>query len=275
MRRRRSTTTVALMALDLRDADDAGLVHAHCAGGVRRTFATPEDAVGARSRPSKPETPEEVVAHLRTRRKRSSPTPLIARNRPSKSRRVHGRGRREVAARSTREASARCSSSATKDGRFPFHWRRTRADGGSTPPRERGSPRQTNGRNELAVIQICRTYVAAQRLYAKRGHDGQAAGLYARTFRSDPGRENGLYWPLKRGQERSPLGDLVANAAAEGRPLGKEGPQPSPFHGYYFKILTAQGSAAAGGAKDYVVDGRMSGGFALVAWPAQYTSPVS
>ena len=60
------------------------------------------------------------------------------------------------------------------------------------------------------------------------------------------------------------------HAAAEGRPLGKDGPQPSPFHGYYFKILTAQGPAAAGGAKDYVVDGKMSGGFALVAWPAQY-----
>jgi hypothetical protein len=62
----------------------------------------------------------------------------------------------------------------------------------------------------------------------------------------------------------------VAHAAAEGRPIGNDGPQPSPFHGYYFKILTAQGPAAAGGAKDYVVDGRMSGGFALVAWPAQY-----
>ena len=126
------------------------------------------------------------------------------------------------------------------------------------------------GRNELAVIRICRTYVAAQRLYSERGHDGQPPGLYARTFWSDPGRENGLYWPSGPGQKRSPLGDLVAHAAAEGRPLGNDGPQPAPFHGYYFKILTAQGPAAAGGAKDYVVDGRMSGGFALVAWPAQY-----
>ena len=126
------------------------------------------------------------------------------------------------------------------------------------------------GRNELAVIRICRTYVAAQRLYSERGHDGQPPGLYARTFWSDPGRENGLYWPSGPGQRRSPLGDLVAHAAAEGRPLGNDSPQPSPFHGYYFKILTAQGPAAAGGAKDYVVDGRMSGGFALVAWPAQY-----
>jgi hypothetical protein len=126
------------------------------------------------------------------------------------------------------------------------------------------------GRNELAVIRICRTYVAAQRLYAKYGRDGKPPGRYARSFRSDPGKQNGLYWPPARGQKRSPLGDLVAQAAAEGRPLGSDPKQPSPFHGYYFRILTAQGAAAPGGAKDYLVNGEMSGGFALVAWPAQY-----
>jgi hypothetical protein len=127
------------------------------------------------------------------------------------------------------------------------------------------------GRNELAVIRISRTYVAAQRLYASNGHDGLPAGRYATAFRSEPGRQNGLYWPARRGEKRSPLGDLVAHAAEEGRALGKGGAEaPPPFHGYYFKILTAQGPAAAGGAKDYIVDGRMTGGFALVAWPAQY-----
>ena len=127
------------------------------------------------------------------------------------------------------------------------------------------------GRNELAVIRICRTYVAAQRLYASRGHDGLPAGLYARAFASEPGRQNGLYWPARRGEKRSPLGDLVAHAAEEGRALGKAGAEaPPPFHGYHFKILTAQGPAAPGGAKSYVVDEKMSGGFALVAWPAQY-----
>jgi hypothetical protein len=127
------------------------------------------------------------------------------------------------------------------------------------------------GRNELAVIRISRTYVAAQRLYASRGHDGLPAGRYASTFASEPGRQNGLYWPARRGEKRSPLGDLVAHAAEEGRALGKAGAEaPPPFHGYHFKILTAQGPAAAGGAKSYVVDEKMSGGFALVAWPAQY-----
>ncbi len=126
------------------------------------------------------------------------------------------------------------------------------------------------GRNELAVIDATRAYVTAQRRYAEAGHDGKPAGLHAAKFQSDPGKENGLYWPTTRGQKRSPLGDVVAQAAAEGRPLGGQGTQPAPFHGYYFKILTAQGSAAQGGAKSYVVKGEMSGGFALVAWPAQY-----
>jgi Protein of unknown function (DUF2950) len=108
------------------------------------------------------------------------------------------------------------------------------------------------GRNELAVIDVCRTYVQAQQIYARHGHDGKPAGLYATRFVSEPGTQNGLYWPAKRGEKLSPLGDLVAKASEEGRTLGGQG-QPSPFHGYYFKILTEK-----------------SGGFALVAWPAQY-----
>jgi hypothetical protein len=123
------------------------------------------------------------------------------------------------------------------------------------------------GRNELAVIEVCRTYVVAQQLYARDGHDGRRAGLYARTFRSDPGKQNGLYWPAVHGQKRSPLGDLLAEAAADGR---AEGSEPSPFHGYYFRILEGQGANARGGATDYVVNGEMSRGFALVAWPAEY-----
>lgn len=126
------------------------------------------------------------------------------------------------------------------------------------------------GRNELAAIQICRTYVAAQRAYARRGHDGKPAGLYARVFRSDPDRQNGLYWPTVHGQPRSPLGDLLPRAAAERPASGSSDEGPAPFFGYYFKILSAQGSAASGGPREYVVKGDMSGGFALVAWPAQY-----
>ena len=108
------------------------------------------------------------------------------------------------------------------------------------------------GRNELAVIQICHTYVIAQRLYAAHGHDGQPAGLFATAFRSDPGKQNGLYWVAARHEKRSPLGDLVAQAAAEGRAVGTGAGSPSPFHGYFFRILPAKG------------------GFGLIAWPAEY-----
>jgi hypothetical protein len=126
------------------------------------------------------------------------------------------------------------------------------------------------GRNELATIETTRAYATAQQRYAQLGHDGKPAGMFATKFQSDPGRENGLYWPTAKGQKRSPLGDLAAQAAENGRPPGARGQQPSPFHGYYFRILTGQGSLASGGARSYIVKGEMSGGFALVAWPAQY-----
>jgi hypothetical protein len=128
------------------------------------------------------------------------------------------------------------------------------------------------GRNELEVIQLSRTYVTAQHLYAATGHDGQPAGAYAMVFRSDAGRQNGLYWPASHRERRSPLGDLVASAAEEGRAISATPAAPMPFHGYYFKILTAQGASAPGGAKNYVDGGRMTGGFALIAWPAFYDS---
>jgi hypothetical protein len=125
------------------------------------------------------------------------------------------------------------------------------------------------GRNELAAIGTCRTYVAAQRHYAQQGHDGKPAGLFAATFRSDSGKQNGLYWPTGPKESRSPLGDLVAEASLQGRALGDRD-HPAPYYGYYFKILTAQGAAAPGGTRSYLVNGDLSGGFALVAWPAQY-----
>ena len=125
------------------------------------------------------------------------------------------------------------------------------------------------GRNELAAIEICQTYVAAQRRYARAAHDGKRPGLYAASFRSDPSKQNGLYWAARHGEPRSPLGDLLAEAADPER-LKSDAAKPPPFHGYYFKILTAQGPSATGGPRNYVVNGEMSGGYALVAWPAHY-----
>jgi hypothetical protein len=126
------------------------------------------------------------------------------------------------------------------------------------------------GRNELSVIATCRAYVTAQKRYAQQGHDGKPAGLYAMAIASDPGKQNGLYWPVTRGQKPSPLGETLAQAAGERRAVNAGSGQPSPFQGYYFKILTSQGPSATGGSRNYIVDGVMSGGFALVARPAQY-----
>lgn len=122
------------------------------------------------------------------------------------------------------------------------------------------------GRNELDTIQTCLAYVDAQNDYASKDH-GSGVGTYAQRFISHPGKQDGLYWPATQDGGESPLGALFADASREGYRAG-EG--RTPYHGYYFKILTRQGSAAAGGAEDYVVKGKMIGGFALVTYPAQY-----
>jgi hypothetical protein len=126
------------------------------------------------------------------------------------------------------------------------------------------------GRNELNTMQVCLAYVDAQREYARVPREGDRLLTYAMKFRSDEGKKNGLYWPAKEGEALSPLGVLVANARAEGYSRETSGDKPIPYHGYIYRILTAQGPDAPGGAHDYVVNGKMIGGFALVAYPAQY-----
>ncbi len=123
------------------------------------------------------------------------------------------------------------------------------------------------GRNELDTIQACLAFVDAQDEYASKDRTGAGAGVYAQRFISTPGKKDGLYWPTAQGEEESPLGALFAEATRQGYRAG-EG--RVPYHGYYFKIMTKQGPAAAGGAADYIVNGNMIGGFALVAFPAQY-----
>jgi hypothetical protein len=125
------------------------------------------------------------------------------------------------------------------------------------------------GRNELAVIRVAHEYVAAQRAYAAAGHDGKPAGRFARRFGSQAGKQDGLYWPSRRGEPRSPLGVLVAKATEAGYHKAP-GEGPSPLHGYFFRILEGQGKSAKGGAAEYVVGGEMTGGFALLAWPVHY-----
>jgi hypothetical protein len=124
------------------------------------------------------------------------------------------------------------------------------------------------GRNELAVIDVCNAAVDAQGEYYSKPHDGQPAKLFAAKFISDQGKQNGLYWQSADGQPQSPLGPLAAFATAEGYTANPEG--HTPFHGYYFRMLKGQSDKAPGGAKDYVVNGKMTGGFAFVAYPAEY-----
>lgn len=128
------------------------------------------------------------------------------------------------------------------------------------------------GRNELSTLRVMRTYVEAQREYAARDRDGDEVLEYAQTVGSTPGRKDGLYWSWEWDGEISPLGPLVAMAQAQGYQAepGVEGVEPQPFHGYFFKILTRQGGEAPGGRYDYIINGNMIGGFALVAWPAEY-----
>jgi len=125
------------------------------------------------------------------------------------------------------------------------------------------------GRNELGAIAVARGFIDAEIEYAAQARDGNdGPGVFAAKLRSDEGRQDGLYWPTAEGEPPSPAGEAVAHAAEEGyrAMTGKR----TPYHGYYYRILFAQGPAAAGGAKEYFEDGLLTGGVALLAWPAEY-----
>jgi hypothetical protein len=128
------------------------------------------------------------------------------------------------------------------------------------------------GANELRTIEVCRGYVAAQREYAARDRNGDEVLEYAQKIRSEKGKHDGLYWETMEDEEPSPMGPLAARAIQEG--YGSANPQdkPMPYHGYYYKILTAQGKNAPGGDYSYIINGRMIAGLALVAYPAEYAS---
>jgi len=128
--------------------------------------------------------------------------------------------------------------------------------------------RRRIGRNELDTIQACLAIVDAQREYVAVDRNSDGLLEYAQKFASTRGLKDGLYWEAKPGEEPSPLGPLAAKAHSENYAMPEE---PVPYHGYYFRILTAQGKAARGGAVSYLVKGKMIGGFALVAYPAKYS----
>ncbi|HKA37004.1 MAG TPA: DUF2950 domain-containing protein [Thermoanaerobaculia bacterium] len=123
------------------------------------------------------------------------------------------------------------------------------------------------GGNELDAIQICRGYVEAQQQYASKPHDESGLHMYAQKIISTPGKQDGLTWYDANGKPAGPIGEAAAKALEEGYTKKTE-----PYHGYFFKILKSQGPAAPKGKLDYVIQGKMIGGFALVAWPAEYRS---
>ena len=128
------------------------------------------------------------------------------------------------------------------------------------------------GENELSTIQVCRALVDAQEEYLAVARSAGGQGEYAQKFRSDDGTRNGLYWDVRAGEAESPLGPLVAQALAEGYGGNKDkkDEEARALYGYRFHMLTAQGDSAPGGTRSYLAGGHMTGGFAVVAWPAQY-----
>jgi len=123
------------------------------------------------------------------------------------------------------------------------------------------------GRNEISTIRVCQELVSAQKEYYSSHNNEYAAKIF-----SDEGQQNGLYWKADNGQPQSPIGPLVASAVAEGYTPPNSGEASTPYRGYYYHMLTRQGASARGGAKSYIVDGKMTGGFAFVAYPAEYRS---
>ena len=130
------------------------------------------------------------------------------------------------------------------------------------------------GMDEIGAINVCNAYVGAQREYASQDRMGDGVLAYAQFLHSTPGTHDGLFWPAKPGEELSPLGPLVAQARVEGyhRTAKMLNNEQSPYHGYYFKILTRQGKHAPGGKYKYIINGRMIAGFAFVAWPTEWSN---
>jgi hypothetical protein len=126
------------------------------------------------------------------------------------------------------------------------------------------------GEDEVTAIGVCRTYLEAQHEYASEDRAGDGVLKFAQKFRSSPGQKDGLYWPAADDEDPSPFGPLIAEVKAEGYGGKTAEGEPQPYHGYRFRILTAQGASAPGGAYDYVINGNLIAGFALVAYPAHW-----
>jgi Protein of unknown function (DUF2950) len=234
------------------------------AGIVQRTFATPEDAGRALIEAIESDNGRAIYAVLG----QGSGMLLYTRDR------VQDKGMRAAIAAAYRIrvryelAGDAKATMLLGDNDYPFPFPLVKGAAGWQFDAKSGAEEIVNrriGANELAAINVCLAYVDAQREYVLRDRDNNGLLEYAQKLASTPGTHDGLYWRTGEGEPPSPFGPLAARARSEGYSKGDE-----PYYGYYYRILTAQGKDAAGGAYDYIVDGKMIGGFALVAWPARW-----
>ena len=237
------------------------------AAGSQQTFASPEDAASALVQAIKSRDRTATVVVLGNAGEWMSSGDATA---------DRAAAERFVAAYEAKHAIARDGDKATltigEDG-FPFafpiikngdRWRFDTAAG------SRELLARRIGANELDTIKVLQAIVDAEREYASQDRNGDGVFTYAQKFESAPGKHDGLYWPTKAGEAPSPLGPLIARAAGEGYRKSDKG--PTPYHGYYFRMLKGQGKNADMGAFDYVLRGRDIGGFAVVAYPAKYAN---
>ena len=238
---------------------------------IGKTFASPEDAVGALKKAVNNRDTNALAAIFGPAIEEvRSPDPVEAQNEVEEfAEKLNASNHIE------RAEGGRCILEVGRD-RYPFAIPIAQKGGSWYFDTEAGKEELINrrvGRNELDALKSVRAYVDAQREYASKDRDGNEVLKYAQKIISTPGKEDGLYWPAdndSNGQE-SPLGPVFAEAQNEGylkAPRNEN--ERQPFHGYFFKILTEQGKHAPGGAYNYIINGNMIGGFALVAWPADY-----
>lgn len=257
-------------------------VPAHAADATEKSAVTKQKAVAPKQRtyPSPDEAVKDLMAAVKAGDAKAVLAILGAGAKPiiSSGDAVSDKAGRERFVKSYEEASklepagdAKVILSTGKDG-WPFPIPIVKNAAGWRFDAKAGQEEVLNrriGRNELAVIQVLQAYVDAQREYYLRNPQGDKLLHYAQRIASTQGKRDGLYFPTKAGEKPSPLGPLVDSARAEGYKKGESG-KPLPYHGYYYRILKGQGPDASGGAYDYLAQGRMIGGFALVAWPATY-----
>lgn len=253
--------TVAALALSTARGTDAG--------ATGRTFASPEDAVRALALAANNRDTEALAAIFGPAFDEiTSPDPVQWRNELA----AFANGL-DASHHLTRLDDGRYILETGKD-RWPFPIPIVRRGQSWFFDTEAGKQELINrriGRNELQALKSIRAGALAQREYSSADHDGDGVLKFAKKIVSAPGKKDGLYWPPDLDGEISPLGPAYAKAQSQG--YFKQPPKqnaPQPFHGYYYKILTRQGKHAPGGKYDYIINGNMIGGFAFVAWPAQY-----